>query len=48
MSTKLTSQAVWRLEMKRRENDDRIKTLYLEIKNMMTALMQYVISVLSS
>ncbi|KAF8516802.1 hypothetical protein JB92DRAFT_2909317 [Gautieria morchelliformis] len=33
-------QAVWTLEMKRRENDKRIIALHVEMKNMMTVLIQ--------
>ncbi|KAJ7597218.1 hypothetical protein C8J56DRAFT_1021519 [Mycena floridula] len=36
----MTFKAVWALEMKRRENDRRIKALYLEMRDVMAVLIQ--------
>jgi hypothetical protein len=38
----MLAQAIWTLEMKRRENDRKILALHLEMRDMIAVLVQYV------
>ena len=40
----LAFKAVYTLEKDRRDNDDRVITLYVSMKNMMNVIVQYVIA----